>query len=300
MRAPSLALIIGLPLSLSFLVGCENKENASKDGAADAKASTPASKPASVPSKKDAKAANANAKAPVVKAHQAAFKTSAAPAGAWKIDGDKTDVSFTIVSKSAGPVTGHFPKGTQGFLKDGKGEVTIDLTKLVTTDKTGAENAVRDARVVHAFFGVPLASAPKDKMEASKAAMASQEKVDAAWKKLNGVLPTGVTTAAYRISGVEGLDKLEEGKASDIMLHGTLILWDSLETHFVLSLQATKIGKSIAAHSKGLATLHLEKLLGKTTRNLVFETMLAAGCGHQAGIHSEVMINIEKLSMTQD
>ena len=274
-----------------LLVACADKpaESAPKSTNAAEKPVAPSTAPASAP-----------AGEPKIKAHQAAFTATAAPANSWTIDGDKTEVSFTIVSKSAGPVSGTFPKGVKGYVAaNGKGEVTIDLSSLVTTDKTGAGNDVRDARVVHAFFGVPLAAATSEKAAASKTALSNLEKVEAAWKKLEGVLAPGVKQAAYRISGVDGLDKLVDGKEGSLMLHGTLVLWDSLETHFMLPLKATKTGKTISASTKEAATLNLDKVLGKTTRDLVFETMLAAGCAHQAGLESAVSISIPKLHLEQ-
>jgi|GEM_PF-2174394 len=307
MRTPIVARTL-LLASVSLVVGvatagCDDNKATAVASKADPHAGHGTDAKAGAAKAADAKGKDAHAHhaaAGKVKAHQANFKAAAAPADAWTIDTDATKVSFVIVSNSAGPVTGHFDKAAKGWLaKDGKsGQATVDLIQLRSVDKTGAENAVRDARVVHAFFGLPLDAAPKDKAEVSKGAMGAIDKVNAVWKKLDGVLPTGVAQAAYKLQGVDGLDKLEDGKPGDIMTHGSLVLWDSLEVHVMFPMTATKKGKTLTASSKKAVSINLEELLGKATRDTVFDTMLAAGCGHQAGIQSKVDITIDQLTLT--
>lgn len=298
MRTP---LILSLTAAV-LCMGCADKPAEKPVPTKPAAAAAPAAAPkAGAKAAQPAASSQPAAKAPALKAHGAQFAMKDAPKGAWSIDGDNTLTSFVIVSNSAGPITGRFPKGTAGWVHvaDGKttGTVHVDLSTLSTTNKAGVTNDIRDARVVEAFFGAPLSD--KTPEAAKKASVATKDKVAAVWKKLDGILPTGVTHAGFVATKLEGLDALKDGTPGALTVHGDLVLWDTVKTPVSFALTATKTGNKVVASSTKPTTINLLKLLGDDVRALAFETMLAAGCAHQPGIQNDVAIRFDKLVFTR-
>jgi hypothetical protein len=220
-----------------------------------------------------------------------AHKVAAAPngKGTWVIDPATTTVSFTIVSNSAGPITGVFPGGAAGALdaKASQGVFSIDLTKLTTSNKAGARNPVRDVSVIESFFGArPFANA------ALKAA------VDGAWQKVEGKIARGVATAAFVVDSVEGAaanPKVEA--AADGVVNGRLMLWDSVSIPLSFPVTASRTKDVMQVKGTAPAIFDIERVLGSPLRQALFDAMIAAGCAHQPGIQNAVTVNLETVTL---
>lgn len=238
--------------------------------------------------KHDEKPSDAAAKAPVQEpapeAEGTGFLVGEPPAGGdvYQVVAAETDVSFVIVSNSAGAITGHFPQGTAGWLNlsDQTGKFAIQLDTLKTTNEEGLEVPLRDANVVEAFFGV-------------RPSALFAEAVDAAWAKLEGMLPRNVALAGFEVTGLEGVDaSLPESSGS---INGRLVLWNKVNVDASFAVKAISAEGRLELSSSEPVTIDLAEVLGENLRNLVFETMLAAGCAHQPGIQNQVAITLEKV-----
>ncbi len=220
-----------------------------------------------------------------------AHKIPEAPKGktTWTVDPTGTDVSFTIVSNSAGPITGKLSGAAAGAYdaKSKKGVFTVDLTKLATVSKDGAGNPVRDANVVQAFFGAaPFADA------------AHKTAVEGVWKTLSAKLQSGVTKAGLVLDGVEGdAATPKEGKSVEGTVNGKLVLWDSVEIPVSFPVTAEKKGDTIEVKSTAPAQFDIEKATGSVIRKGLFDSLLAAGCKHQPGIQNEVKVSLDKVTL---
>ena len=197
--------------------------------------------------------------------------------GGFDLVGAETDISFLIVSNSAGPITGRFPNGVSGSLDaSGKGSVAIQLDTMKSLDKNDAENPLRDANVVEAFFGVrPSALLP--------------EPVDKAWAAIADKLERSVATARFDISATEGLD------AATGSMTGNLVLWNKVSIPLTFAVTVTRSGDRLELASSAPASFDLEEVMGADLRKLTFDTMLAAGCAHQPGIQNKVEITLHKV-----
>lgn len=194
----------------------------------------------------------------------------------YTLDSAATDVQFLIVSNSAGPIVARFPEGASGSLDaSGKGSLSIKLDTMHSLDQYKAENPLRDANVIEAFFGVRPSAVMK-------------EAVDTAWTHLEGKLDRNVATARFDVSALEGMG----GGAGK--LTGNLVLWNkvSVPLSFPVNVTATETGLELVSTES--VSFDLEQVLGADLRKLAFDTMLAAGCAHQPGIQNKVDITINK------
>jgi hypothetical protein len=211
--------------------------------------------------------------------------------GVWTLDPAGTDVSFTIVSNSAGPITGRFPGGASGAFDPEKrtGVFAVDLTKLQSTNKDGAPNAVRDTNVLEAFFGArPLSNA------------ALRPSVDAVWERIAAKIKPGVARAALVIDAVEGEAAApKEGATTEGVVNGRLVLWDSVAIPVAFPVTAARTKGVIELKGTAPATFSIEKATGSALRKALFDTMLAAGCAHQPGISNDVSVSLDKVTLRQ-
>ncbi len=195
---------------------------------------------------------------------------------------DETDISFVIVSNSAGPVTGRFPEGVTGWLNfsDGSGKISVQIDTLKTAATDGLDNPLRDANIVESFFGVrPSAILP--------------EPVDAAWAKLEGMLMRNVANAGFEVTGIEGVDAAQTESAGSVS--GRFVLWNRISMDLSFAVNANGEEGRLVLSSSEPVTIDLVQVLGEDLRNLVFDTMLAAGCAHQPGIQNQVAITLNKI-----
>lgn len=218
-------------------------------------------------------------------------KTPAPPtgAGAWTVDPASTTVAFTIVSNSAGPITGRFPNATSGSIdeKSGRGVFTVDLTRMVTVNKDNATNAVRDSNVIEAFFAARPFS-----IEERKQAVAD------VWSGLAGKIASGVSSAALVVDSVEGgATKVKDGETADGVVNGKLVLWESVEVPVSFPVTASRKGDAIEVKGTAPSTFNIEKATGSAVRKKLFDTMLAAGCAHQPGIQNDVSVALEQVTL---
>ena len=212
--------------------------------------------------------------------------------GTWSIDPTATTGSFTIVSNSAGVITGKLAGAAAGGFdakakKGPKGVVTVDLTKLVSTNKDGVGNPARDTNVIEAFFGArPFANADK------------KPAVEDAWKKLAGKLAGGVAQAGLVIDGVEGgAADVKDKKTADGVVNGKLVLWDSVEIPVSWPVKAERKGDVITVTGGAPAQFDIEKVTGSAIRKALFDNLLAAGCAHQPGIKNEVTVSLDQVTL---
>ncbi|MDJ0835455.1 MAG: YceI family protein [Acidobacteriota bacterium] len=212
------------------------------------------------------------------KAGNSAPETKVA-AGGYELDSAETDVSFMIVSNSAGPITARFPKGVSGSLDaSGKGTVSIQLDTMYSLDQNNLENPLRDANVIEAFFGVrPSAILP--------------EPVDKAWEALAGKIERSVATARFEISEATGLDTATGN------LTGNLVIWNKISVPLTFAVNVTRADNRVELTSTAPVAFDLIEVLGADLRKLTFDTMLAAGCAHQPGIQNKVEISLNKVVM---
>lgn len=213
------------------------------------------------------------------------------PAGksAWTVDPANTNVSFTIVSNSAGLITATFPGAAAGAFdaKSRKGVFTIDLTKMSSVNKDKVANPLRDINVVESFFAArPFANA------------ALKDAVAAAWKPLDGRIASGVSRAALVVDSVEGAD-VKDGATADGVVNGKLLLWESVEVPVSFPVSVTRKGKTIEVIGKGPSSFDIEKATGSKLRKMLFDAMIAAGCAHQPGIQNDVTVSLDKVTLTQ-
>ncbi len=223
--------------------------------------------------------------APAPQAEKSPEPAAQANEASYELVSAETDISFLIVSNSAGPITGHFPNGASGSLgADGAGSFNIQLDTLNSVDKEGVENPLRDANVVEAFFGVrPSAVMPGP--------------VDEAWSLLTDKLERSVANARFEVKSTEGLE-VEDGASGEGSMAGNLVLWNKISIPLTIPLNISRSGDRVEISSTAAASLDLEEVLGTDLRKLVFDTMLAAGCAHQPGIQNKVDITIGKAVFT--
>jgi hypothetical protein len=262
-------------LSVFFLISCGQQgqkfETATEDAAAPQENVPATSKPSelSLPS-----------------AGEVDFTLGEAPQGdqVYVVDAAATDAHFTIVSNSAGPVTGRFPEGYQGWLNlaDGKGKFAAQIDNLKTFTQDGMGLALRDQNVIEAFFGVrPSSILP--------------EPVDKAWQALSGKLQRNVQLAGFEIESIDGLSGLADGATAQGSLDGNLVFWDTITVSVRFPVEATRSGDTITLSSTEKVTINLVDVMGQSLRDLAFQTMLAAGCAHQPGIQNDVVIGLDKV-----
>jgi hypothetical protein len=220
--------------------------------------------------------------------------------GMWAVDPASTSVSFTIVSNSAGLVTGKLDNAASGAFdpKAKKGVFHVDLTKLVTTSsKAGAPpapNPVRDANVIESFFGArPFASTPANAANAPK-----KPDVENSWKALTGKIASGVSTASLVVGSVEGAELAKDG-ASNGTVNGKLELWDSVEVPVSWPVSVEKKGDTLTVKGTAPAKFDIEKVTGSAIRKALFDNMLAAGCAHQPGIQNEVSVMLDQVTLKE-
>jgi hypothetical protein len=221
--------------------------------------------------------------------------------GTWSVDAATTSVSFTIVSNSAGLVTGKFDNAAAGAFdpKAKKGVFGVDLTKLVTSSvpkgaTAPAPNPVRDANVIESFFGArPFASTPANAANAPK-----KGDVDNAWKALAGKIASGVSTASLVVDSVEGAELAKDG-TSNGTVNGKLELWESVEVPVSFPVTVEKKGDTMTVKGTAPSKLDIEKVTGSAIRKSLFDNMLAAGCAHQPGIQNEVTLNLDQVTLKE-
>lgn len=203
----------------------------------------------------------------------------------YELVGAETDISFVIVSNSAGPITARFPNGTAGSLNsEGKGTFTVQLDTMKTLDQNDLDNPLRDANVIEAFFGVrPSAVLP--------------EPVDKAWEALAGKLERSVAKARFEVTDTSGLIDLAAQSGGSGSLSGNLVLWNKISVPLTFKTQMNHHGEKITLSSSEAVTIDLEEVLGAELRKLAFDTMLAAGCAHQPGIQNQVAISLNKVTL---
>ena len=206
------------------------------------------------------------------------------------IDPEGTEISFVIVSNSAGAVTARFPKGASGWIRPGdaaEGQFAIQLDTMKSTTADGLENPVRDSNVVEAFFGVrPSALFP--------------EPVDKAWEAIGDRLTRNVAKAVFEVKAVSGISDLADRATGPGSITGNLVLWKTISTEVTFSFNATRSGNAYHLHGTAPTVINLEDILGPELRKLAFDTMLAAACAHQPGIQNEVAINLHRVVLRQD
>ena len=217
-------------------------------------------------------------------------KVPAAPKGkgTWAVDPASTSVSFTIVSNSAGPITGTFPGGAAGAIdeKTKKGVFTIDLLRMTTTNKAGAANPVRDTNVIESFFAArPFGNA------------ALKPAVDSMWKKLDGKIAGGVAKAGLIVETVEGIDSVKDGATGHGVVNGKLVLWDSVQVPVSFAVTVSRLKNILEVKGTAPATFDVEKATGSGLRKMLFDAMIAAGCAHQPGIQNAVAVNLDKVTL---
>ena len=209
-------------------------------------------------------------------------ETKAQPSG-YALESGETDISFVIVSNSAGPITARFPNGCEGSLDaSGVGSFTIQLDTMKSLDQNDLENPLRDDNVIEAFFGV-------------RPSKIFPEPVDKAWALLTDKLERSVAKARFEVSATEGLAALADGGSGAGSMTGNLVLWNKVSTPLVFPVNMTRSGDHLEMTSTAPASLDLERVLGPDLRKLIFDTMLAAGCAHQPGIQNTVEINLHKV-----
>lgn len=203
----------------------------------------------------------------------------------WDINTEKTKLHFTVVSNDSGEFKGTFNNGVEGFLRlaneKSKGSFFVRYSKMVTVNKAGKGNPLRDNNLVEAFFGV------RDSKVAKKA-------VNDVWDKLSGVLKKGVSTAQFEIDKVEGL-KLASKKEASCNVKGRVILWDKIEIPAVFPVKAKINNNELEIKGTKPFKFNLVKVLGQNTRNTVFQTLLAAGCPHKKGIQNDISIYLDTI-----
>lgn len=199
------------------------------------------------------------------------------------INTEETDLHFHIVSNSAGPIRGMFPKGVSGSLdQDGKGSLSIDINTLYSLDQNDLENPLRDSNVVEAFFG-------------TRPHPFFAEKVDAAWALIGDQLQRGLNTATFEVTSATGLGNLADGASETGQITGSLKIWNKIEVPLAFDVAMARTGNRVEVTTETGPTFNLETVLGADLRKLAFDTMLAAGCAHQPGIQNDVTINLTKV-----
>lgn len=205
----------------------------------------------------------------------------------WKIAAAETQVSFQIVSNSAGTITGTFAKGSEGWVdisqeKQPQGNFALQLDTLKTHNAKGEGNPARDLNVIEAFFGVRDSSA-------------QGEPVRHVWSKLSHYLQHHVKTAGFEITGMSNLKKNPDGKQGSAEVQGYLYLWNSLRLPAQFFVTIEQQAEKMTIKSTSPFVFNLEQVLGSQVRSLVFETLLAAGCAHQAGIQNQVSVSLDQV-----
>jgi hypothetical protein len=207
--------------------------------------------------------------------------------GMWIVDAEQTVVSFTIVSNSAGPITGKFEKSATGSFDPKKrtGSFAVDLTKMTSTNKKGELNPVRDTNVIESFFAArPFANA------ALAGAVAD------VWKRLDGKIASGVGTARLDIDNVEGAAATpKDGAPVDGVVNGKLVLWDSIAVPVSFPVTVTKTKDDVEVKGTAPATFNIEAATGTPIRKALFDAMIAAGCAHQPGIQNDVAVSLDRV-----
>lgn len=286
MRRLASFVVSGFVLAVA---ACPAEKPAEKPAEAPATAAAPATPAAPAPASAPAAAGPELPEPAGVGA--GAHKIPAVPAGAgtWAVEPTATTVAFTIVSNSAGPITGRFPNATGGAFdeKAGKGVFTVDLTKMVTVNKDNAPNPVRDSNVIEAFFAArPFAIADK------------KQAVADTWAALAGKIASGVATAALVVETVEGaVLAVKDGQSADGVVNGKLVLWESVEVPVSFPVTASRTGDAIEVTGTAPSTFNIEKATGSAIRKKLFDTMLAAGCAHQPGIQNDVSVALERVTL---
>lgn len=203
----------------------------------------------------------------------------------WDINTAKTKLHFTIVSGDSGEFKGTFNNGVDGFLKldneKSRGSFFVRYSSMVTVNKAGKGNSLRDNNLVEAFFGV-------------RDSKVAKEPVNEVWERLSGVLTKGIPYAQFEIDKVEGL-KLASKKEAACNVKGRIILWDKIKIPAVFPVKATMNNNQLEIKGTKPFKFNLVKALGQSTRNTVFETLLAAGCPHKKGIQNDVTIYLDQI-----
>lgn len=205
----------------------------------------------------------------------------------WQIVAAETQVSFQIVSNSAGTITGTFAKGSQGWVdisqeKQPQGNFTIQLDTLKTRNAKGEGNPARDMNVIEAFFGV-------------RDSATQAEPVRHVWSQLSHYLQHQVKTAGFEIAGMSNLKKNPDGKHGTAEIQGFLYLWNSVRLPAQFPVAIEQQAGTMSIKSTAPFVFNLEQALGSQVRSLVFETLLAAGCAHQAGIQNQVSVSLDQV-----
>lgn len=270
---------LSISLALLLLVACGQQSPTSQAAQEDAPAP-----------EQNVPATTKPAELQVPKPEEVSFAMQEAPQGAsvFVVDAAETDVHFTIVSNSAGKVTGRFPGGYQGWLDlaEGKGKFATQVDTLKTTTQDGMGLELRDQNVIEAFFGVrPSSTLP--------------ELVDKAWQAMAGKLERNIQIAGFEIDKVEGLSDLADGASAQGSLAGKLVFWDTITASVSFPVEAKREGDMLTLASTETVTINLVDIMGQGLRDLAFQTMIAAGCAHQPGIQNEVVIGLDKVVLTK-
>lgn len=270
-----------LTLALMLMVACGQQQSAPAPQAAQEDAPAP---------EQNVPATDKAAQMQVPKPEDVSFELGQAPQAdaAYTVDATQTDVHFTIVSNSAGPVTGRFPEGYKGWLDlgEGKGRFAVQLETLKTTTQDGMELERRDQNVLEAFFGIRPSSA-------------MPEAVDQAWQALSGKLERNIQVAGFEIESVEGLKDLADGASAQGALAGKLVFWDTITASVRFPVEATRSGDELTLSSTEKVTINMVDIMGQSLRDTVFQTMIAAGCAHQPGIQNDVVIGLDKVVLSK-
>lgn len=222
----------------------------------------------------------------VPKPEDVTFNMEAMPEGPdiYTVDTAETDMHFTIVSNSAGPVTGRFPTGYSGWLNlaEGKGKFAAKIDTLTTTTADGMGLERRDHNIIEAFFGV-------------RPSVAMPEAVDKAWEALTGKIERNIPLAGFEIEKIDGLTDVADGASGQGSLSGTLVFWDTITASVSFPVEAKREGDILTLSSTEQVTVNLVDIMGQSLRDLAFHTMIAAGCAHQPGIQNDVVIGLDKV-----
>lgn len=202
----------------------------------------------------------------------------------WKINSEKSKLHFTIGANPNVTITGYFPNGISGNLllnnEKSTGEFKVKIATLKSVNQLGKENPVRDMNVVESFFGTKNSSFAKDA-------------VNRVWDSLTGVLDKGVQHASFKIKKVENL-KMDSKTNANCVVKGDITLWGKINIPVDFPVKAEMKDNSLEILGDKPATFDLLKVLGDK-RDIVFETLKAAGCPHDAGVKNEVSIYLDKI-----
>lgn len=203
----------------------------------------------------------------------------------WKVDAKETKVSFNIVSNSAGEITGSFPEGVQGWLsldkENSRGAFNVKIDSMQTVNKEGKMNPLRDSNVKEAFFGL-------------RDSMTNKDGVNKVWSEIGSQLEKGVSHAYFSIEGIKDLD-ISKNSTAQAKVFGKATFWGLVNVDLEFPIKAIMNKDTLTIEGTTPATFNLENILGKTVRDLIFKSMLEAGCAHQKGIQNDLKINLEKV-----